>query len=86
MLRIKSDINLKELEKYGFEYEETYLFYRINNSEVLEIQINPTSKFHREIRLYIDDEYYCCFASKKVFDLLYDLIKDGLVEKIDIRK
>ena len=85
MLKIKDNVDLKELEKYGFEYNEAKkeCFYRIDNSEVLTITINSTSIIHKTIRLYIDDEYCCCWGGKYTFDLLYDLIKDGLVEKVD---
>ena len=82
MLKIKDNVDLKELEKYGFIFEKTYIYYRINNSEVIEIRVDEASKYNRIIRLYIDDSYFCCFTSRISFDLLYDLIKDGLVERV----
>lgn len=84
MLKIKENVDLKELEKYGFEFYArtiTY-YYKINASEFLEIPANKDSKYYKQIRLFIDDEYYECWTDEKSFDKLYDLIKDGLVEKV----
>lgn len=79
MLKIKDDVDLKELEKFGFKklksVREVYLF-NIDGSEFLEI-------IEREIHLYINDEYYNCYTGEKTFDKLYDLIQAGLVEKVD---
>lgn len=81
MLRIKDSVDLRKLEKFGFEYHEDEYFKeyccKIDSSEILEIQ-----KETRIIRLYIDDEYYCCWTGSKTFDLIYDLIKAGIVEKV----
>lgn len=80
MLKIKDDVDLKKLEKYGFiqePYSNNDYIYKIDLSEYLEIKNN------KQIKLYIDDEYYCCYSGEITFDKLYDLIKDGLVTKID---
>lgn len=76
MLKIKDNVDLKELEKFGFKYyddkknsyygcavkqiEHTCIF--INNSKVISIS-----------------------NSKSIFelDLLYDLIKADLVKRVD---
>ena len=73
MLKIKDNIDLKELEKFGFIYFEDNdckeYRYKIDCSEMLEVTIET-----RIIHLYIDDEYYCCWTGSETFDLIYDLI------------
>lgn len=80
MLKIKDNVDLKELERFGFKYNDVYRYYYINIdiSERLEID-----KLSHEIRLFIDDEYYRCWTANNTFDLLYDLIKADLVEKVE---
>lgn len=84
-LRIKKDIDLKELEKYGAIYviETKEYYFKINSSEYLEIPADKESKFYKQVRLYIEDEYYNCWTSVNSFDKLYDLIKADLIEKVD---
>ena len=81
MLKVRDNVDLKELEKFGFIYYEDKDFkeYRreIDCSERLEVE-----KETRIIHLYIDDEYYCCWTGSKTFDLIYDLIQAGIVEKV----
>lgn len=78
MLKIKDNVNLKELEKYGFaEYKKEYTR-AYNNGIVTDI-----TKDTREIR-DIDTGYKFLIMkdlgeSKRV----NDLIKDGLVEKVE---
>lgn len=76
MLKIKDNVDLKELEKYGFYYhfdkrtayygccvkEDKGSTFFINNARIISINSN-----------------------KSIFNLetLYDLIKDGLVEKVE---
>ena len=85
MLKIKDNVDLKELEKYGFEYriKTNEYYFKINGSEYLEIPVDKESKSYKEVRLYIEDEYYNCWTSFNSFDKLYDLIKADLVEKVD---
>ena len=74
MLKIRDDIDLKELEKYGFEYKKGIIIkehgsYRKHATEIDEID--------RTIR-----PYYAGFSYYD-YEIIYDLIKDGLVEKVD---
>ena len=85
MLKIKDNVDLKELEKFDFVYKETldeklYKYY-INTSESIEINANKKSDFYKDINLHIEDEYYDCYTSEDTFDIIYDLIQAGLVEK-----
>jgi len=78
MLKIKDDVPLEELEKFGFKRCDDKVRlckYVIDNSEQLHILSN------RYIRLFVDDEYYYNWTSGRSFDLIYDLIQAGLVEK-----
>ena len=76
MLKIRDEINLKELEKYGFEYQEEYVG---ENEEDL-------TKFYYKSGLYIfvngkkfDDDAY----GIRDIEVIYDLIKADLVEKVE---
>lgn len=81
MLKIRDDIDLKELEKYGFIkvrkgmtdfVPEVKYWYTLTNSEYDCITVFKD----RHIFFGLD-----CYG--KTYDVIYDLIKDGLVEKVD---
>ena len=90
MLKIKDNVDLKELEKFGFEYDNS------NNTyikKIIEGDINDTtyswcsewlvvSTKNRKIKIFIDDEYYCVYTNGDTLEELYDLIKADLVEKV----
>lgn len=77
MLKIKDNIDLKELEKYGFEQRLANWHYELDRDYyVVTIDI-----VDREI--YIGNDYYDNDYETKIPNTLYDLIKDGLVEKVD---
>ena len=89
MLKIKDDIDLKDLEKYGFEYNErtkeyTKLLHYESDLDVDEIIIREDRiiKNFTCLETY-DDAYY---GESELNDNLSfkidDLIKDGLVEKV----
>ena len=75
MLKIKDDIDLKELEKYGFIDAENLCsmnkFYCTDNP-ITKIEIGKNDR----------NIWVTHFADKEL-DVLYDLIKDGLVEKVE---
>ncbi|HHX68683.1 MAG TPA: hypothetical protein GX708_11600 [Gallicola sp.] len=86
MLKIKDNVDLKELEKYDFcEYEE--------DIKIDGIPILYDKYCYKDFYIYItrDRKIYgeqCDYIKGNVlgnenFDTLYDLIKDGLVTKID---
>ena len=70
MLKIKAD-RIKDLEMIGFQrgIEGCYNYIVKKNYLVVEININE----NREIY---------CNNSELAFDLLYDLIKDDMIEKV----
>ncbi len=98
MLKIKDDVDLKELEKYGFEpYYNSYTGeiceYRLyaDNKIYVKITKEERKKFFYKVMAAISKnisnnyvihfhDYIGLKAEKE--DLLYDLIKDDLVEKV----
>ena len=73
MLKIKDSVDLKELEKFGFEYDKRALWY-IKDLEFITYWITERTK-SIEISVFNDNDI--------VLDgTLYDLIQAGLVEKI----
>ena len=87
MLKIKDSVDLKELEKYGFKYneygdlcKELKIKEQFDEVTVLSICVDLTDKkYLRRIGLITNGVY--CFDYE--LDILYDLIKAGLVEKVD---
>lgn len=81
MLKIKDNVDLKELEKFGFELDEDmgqYFYYGFTepwcNSEI-RIYAKQES---RKISIGFDS----CVNPCGIHDKIYDLIQAGLVEKI----
>ena len=97
MLKIRDDIDLKGLEKYGFknEYEDYIKRFpeRINdkNIETWKYYVYGYDKY--DIVIYVDIKTkiltsgglwgYCEEDTDSHLEVLYDLIKDGLVEKVE---
>lgn len=81
MLKIKDNVDLKELEKFGFEENSHYYDYSINNY----INTNNTwlyiSKNNRYVYSEPDFEFDIS-VQEFIFDILFDLIQAGLVEKV----
>ena len=72
MLRIKDDVDLKELEKFGFEYNEGENWYESrdiskHNYNVIYVFVNDNKELW----------------TNGMNDTIFDLIQAGLVEKVD---
>ena len=86
MLKIKNDVDLKELEKFRFEREfdkdmQEYTEYK-NIIDDIEITID----YNRNIYIWGEDS--CCIRCNQLcidegLTPLYDLIKADLVEKVE---
>ena len=90
-------IDLKELEKYGFEYRENYLIKYLYNLRTLSVRVELDEKtFYVSVNNYGKYSFEEGFLSsmkkykeqlefdiKEVEELFNDLIKDGLVEKVE---
>lgn len=76
MLKVKDNVDLKELEKYGFK---NGIYERMKNDTLL-YWVVITSK-HRYIQIRSN---VCGFINiaGSLQDLIYDLINAGLVEKV----
>lgn len=81
MLKIKDDVDLKVLEKYGFKLEKDYdecgeikYYFAGNNLYVFE---EKNGDFNR----LLDNTDFG--FSMLDMDIVYDLIQDGLVEKVE---
>lgn len=75
MLKIKDNVDLKELKKFGFIFRAN-LFYKPSkkDKDLVDILINQESKIIDCSGLLGHDEK---------LDTLYDLIQAGLVEKVE---
>lgn len=73
MLKIVDNIDLKELEKYGFDLEQT------------KDEFDQIWGFDSNLLFYKDSKNIIIpwNEQEKCLDTLYDLIKDGLVEKVE---
>lgn len=79
MLKIKENVDLKELERFGFEY------HRNDNLYSKEI-------YESDCRLVVDPDRIICYDNNSTADMsyhnvellteLYNLIQAGLVEKV----
>ena len=83
MLKIKDSVDLKELEKFGFDENQfgelSKIIYEGRRGQAFEIIIN---EFNRKIEGYAygadgDGE------EQPIDDTLYDLIKADMVEKVE---
>lgn len=76
MLKIRDNIDLRELEKYGFkEYNLTgKVHYEINYRNMNNIKINSDTRL-----IYFNQMSVHNFIP----NIIYDLIKADMVEKID---
>ena len=87
MLKIKTDLDLKELENYRFVDDEIYgrkvkvkkmMTKEKWNAEIVEIDL-----ITRQLQIFIDDEYYEIYTNSDTLDFIYDLIKADLVVKVE---
>lgn len=72
MLKIKDNVDLSVLEKYGFEYEDYEDNYKIYNFREGTICVETHNRIIKS-EIYMEDED---------FDTLYDMIQDRIVEKV----
>ena len=77
---IKDSVDLKELEKFGFQhrYEKCYEYIReLEGKTAYRVY---TTKNHQYLQIEIFEPM---IIAKTLQDLIYDLIKADLVEKVD---
>lgn len=78
MLKIRDDVDLKELEKYGFE--KGFRFQPLDPLPIVAIvDINRKLTIQYSTSGWYDNNYWYLYDKNQ--DKVYDLIKTGLVEK-----
>lgn len=79
MLKIKDNVDLKILEKYGFEYHKLIYVKEIPRGydDLIEDKKIYIEENSRDISLGIG-----IFNTDIELDTIFDLIQDGLVEKV----
>lgn len=93
MLKIKDNVDLKELEKFGFEYNpDTYSYFRIldkNDSVLCQCFISIITKITTINLGFLPKSFYLCtplsatlIDEENFSDDIKDLIQAGLVEKV----
>lgn len=81
-LKIKDNVDLKELEKYGFYTYDDNCDYIINEDACLQIydgDLQSDEYLQIQMRYYFtnDDNF------NNAMDVIFDLIQAGLVEKVE---
>lgn len=82
MLKIKDNVDLKQLEKFGFEYQKKQSNIREHYSLT-----QKTSRFSTELYAWVDCEDRSIHKgtwidSEEYAVIIFDLIQAGLVEKV----
>lgn len=75
MLKIKDNVDLKELEKFGFKYSNMEDWHKENFSMAISLGDK------REMNVTCDDCYFDTDINECI-EWIYDLIKADLVEKV----
>ena len=98
MLKIKDDVDLKKLEKFGFKPKysedtgEIYEYYRINGDKKgttikYNDNFNKKYKYRNFWEVFIWNREFTNHGYVELtdydYEILYDLIKAGLVEKVE---
>ena len=86
LLKLKDNISLKELEKFGFKYVDdrsfegdfSHCYKAIGNNVELSISVRG-----RDIYAYTNTEENNTYIFSDGLDVLFDLIQADLVEKVD---
>ena len=85
MLKIKDNVDLKELKKFGFTvYENRATYHNLYYDEY--IFVDNKKRIEVEADMYFDEldiggNSTCKIFSRALLNTLYDLIQAGLVEK-----
>ena len=75
MLKIKDDVDLKELEKFGFRYDDRFERYLLMN------------KYYKSvIDIIVQKNRLLILGTLERLGTLFDLIQAGLVEKVEEAK
>ena len=83
MLKIKDNVDLKELEKFGFK-KHTKAYYRCQRNDYIKILPHGYIEVQKDTG-WVSQDGTNFFRSDEIKyqDTLYDLIKADLVEKVE---
>lgn len=86
MLKVKDNIELKELEKYDYYFEEmydAYVKYVDTGFHTIRIFVNVSNQHFKfkEIHCNSTSMFDCIFKEDRIEMLCKDLIQAGLIEK-----
>ena len=82
MLKIKDNVDLKELEKFGF-VKNDYSYFKSFGGLNMGLSVYTLKGYEYKLISLIDTSYkYDECENHKALSLLYDLIKADLVEKV----
>ena len=85
MLKIKDDVDLQELKKFGFIYDKEMKYYCKNCigtfNKIIVFDYDSIDTFKGLICMHNESN----FSTTLYLDILYDLIKADLVEKVSIK-
>lgn len=77
-IRIKDNVDLKELEKYGFEFYDGYYQYTRIIDGIVTWKAYIT-KTHHNLQIIV---YEPCVMARELQRLIYNLTLDGLLEDV----
>ena len=80
MLKIKNNVELKELEKFGLEFKPN--IYKEKESYVVYKQ-DRFGQYYVKLSINVHTRQVRVSSSTETLNVLYDLISNGLVEKVD---
>ena len=86
MLKIKDNVDLKELEKFGFEFEKgKYFIKSVRKPMPSECHIKKHLAYSipsktKKIKIHKNN---ICWEYDNALDIIHDLIKADLVEKVE---
>lgn len=85
MLKIKDEIDLKELEKFGFKKANKYAYgyYFKDFDDYFRVAICKPIYEHNDREIFIDTPCELYEVIDDYTHLIFDLIQAGLVEKVE---
>ena len=82
-LRIRTDVDLKELEKYEFNVDDENFIWKTIKCNIPRYDGLDLIIFEKKILKNVNYYVHYDYEDKSAFDTLYDLIKADLVVKVE---
>lgn len=84
MLKIKDNVDLKELEKYGFEYRENYFIKYLYSTKTIDVRVEPEYAGEKNKYFYISINNYGKYTTLNY--VLYYITKYKKQLELDIEE